>query len=333
MFNFKKLLLLVSGGLLIFLLSSCEKKEQQEVSRPLYSLVKNYNIPKFDAENAYKQIEAQVSFGPRNPGSVGHKKALIYLQNELKKYADEVALQAFSYNGYNNEKLALTNIIAKFNPKAKDRIMFCAHWDTRPRAEHAKDSTRRNEPILGANDGGSGCGIILELARLLKENKVSFGVDLILFDGEDYGKENDLNNFCLGSKYFAVNHPEGYNPAFGILLDLVGDKEATFSMEGYSLKYAPDVTQLVWSIAAQVNATDFIPTEGYPIYDDHVPLNQAGIKTIDVIDAELVGADTPVERRNYWHSHMDTMVNIGKNTLQQVGNVMTHLIYSLSFNS
>jgi hypothetical protein len=318
--------------IILILIAGCEKKVDDEISKPAFEIQKNDSIPGFSGENAYAQTTAQVDFGPRNPGSAGHSLALTYLQNELNKYADEVQLQSFTYPGYNQE-LNLTNIIAKFNPENKNRVLICAHWDTRPRSEHSKDSTKRNLPILGANDGASGCGVILELARVLKKNDLNIGVDLVLLDGEDYGKENDLDNYCLGAKYYSVNIPGRVFPQFAVLLDMVGDKDAVFMKEGGSMEYAPDIVNLIWNIAAQVNASAFVPREGESIYDDHIPMNQAGIKTVDIIDAELVGADTPIERRNYWHSDRDTMENIGENTLQQVGNVLVYLLYSIHFNS
>lgn len=316
---------------LLLMIAGCDKKENSHISKPPFEIQKNDSIPAFNGENAYAQVKAQVDFGPRNPGSAGHNHALIYLQNELNKYADEVTLQPFTYPGY-NEELSLTNIIAKFNTANTNRILVCAHWDTRPRSEHAKDSTKRNLPVLGANDGASGCGVILELARVLSNKKLNLGVDLVLFDGEDYGKENDLDNYCLGSKYYSVNIPGGIYPRFAILLDMVGDRDAVFMKEAASMQYAPDIVNLVWNIADQLNAPAFVPRTGDSIYDDHIPMNQAGIKTIDIIDEDLVGADTPVERRNYWHSDKDTMENIGKDTLQQVGNVLVYLLYSIHFN-
>jgi Peptidase family M28 len=316
----------------MILLVSCGEKQNQTVLKPLFELSSNSDIPKFDAGIAYDQVKAQVDFGPRNPGSRGHEEELLYLQSELNKYADKVEVQEFNYSGYDNAQLKLSNVIAKYNPSAKNRIFLCAHWDTRPRSDHDPDKAKRNLPILGANDGASGVGILLELAKILKNQKVNYGVDLVFFDGEDYGKESDLDNFCLGSKYYAANYKDPNLPAFGILLDLVGDKEASFAEEGNSLRYARDVVNIVWGIASQINANMFKPTEGETIYDDHIPLNQAGLKTIDIIDAGLVGADTPVKRRNYWHTQGDNMENIGKNALQQVGDVMTHLIYSLKFN-
>ena len=220
------------------LISGCEKKEDNNITRPAFEIQKTDSIPSFNGANAYAMTKAQVDFGPRNPGSAGHALTLSFLHNELNRYADEVKQQSFTYPGY-NEQLNLTNIIARYNPDNKNRIMICAHWDTRPRSEHSKDSTKRSQPVLGANDGASGCGVILELARILGEKKLNVGVDFVLLDGEDYGKENDLDNYCLGSKYYSVNLPDGIYPRFAILLDMVGDKDAVFMKEAASAEFAP----------------------------------------------------------------------------------------------
>ncbi len=299
------------------------------VRKPDFYLGEILNKPNFNSDNAYAYIEKQISFGPRNPNSEGHKKALDFLASELRKFNDNVELQNFAYPGY-NETLSLTNLIARFNPDSPNRIFICAHWDTRPRAEHDEDESKRNLPILGANDGGSGTGMVLELARILKENPVDYGIDLILFDGEDYGHESDLANYALGAKYFAATK-QNYNPKFGILLDLVGDKEAVFPKEGYSVLYGREIVETIWGIAQNLNATTFSHFESHPIYDDHVPLNQAGIKTINIVDIDLIGADSFNKRRNYWHTHNDNMENISKETLRQVGEVLLNLIYSLRF--
>lgn len=311
---------------------SCGKEQPVVEYAPAYKLVDNPLIPSFNGDNAFSYVEKQVRFGPRNPNSIGHRLAQQYLVDELRKFADQIIEQRFEYTGYDNEKLQLNNIIARFNPEEKNRIFFAAHWDTRPRAEKEIDELKQKLPILGANDGGSGVGVLLELARVLKENKVSYGIDIILFDGEDYGLNHDLNNFCLGSKYFAVNRPENFTPHFGVLLDLVGDKEAKFFKEGSSVKYAKDIVDFVWGVAENIQAERFSNLESNPIYDDHVPLNQAGIKTIDIIDVDLIGADTGNERRNYWHTLKDDMSNISSETLQEVGNVVTALIYKLEFS-
>lgn len=328
---FKKFPILILLSSIVFLFNSCSEKKV-EVSKPLYQLKTNAVIPKFDAKEAYQYIEEQIKFGPRNPNSLAHSAALNYLVNTLSLYTKSVTKQSFTYTGYKGEILHLTNIIAKFNPKKKNRIMFCAHWDSRPRSEHAKDPKKRKLPILGANDGASGVGVVLELARILSKNKIDYGIDLVLFDGEDYGLESDLSNFSLGSKYYASKLLTSNYPAFAVLLDMVGDKDANFPIDRNSKDYAPDIVNMFWNKAAQIGATKFIFKTNASIYDDHIPLNQAGLRTIDIIDSDLIGADSPIKRRNYWHTQKDTIDNIGIETLQQVGDVLVNIIYSLKFN-
>jgi len=311
----------------------CDEKAPIEEFKAPFKIVGKNELPKFNEDTAYFYIDRQVKFGPRNPGSLGHSLTKDYLVAELKKYAEVVLEQNFQYPGYNGEKLNLTNIIGRFNPQSSNRIFFCAHWDTRPRAEKDLNESKQHLPILGANDGGSGVGILLELARILKSNQINYGIDIIFFDGEDYGEEHDLNNYCLGAKYFAINKIDNFDPHFGILLDLVGDLDAKFYKEGASVQYARDIVELVWNLAAKDNLSRFSVFESSPVYDDHIPLNQAGIKTINIIDADLIGANTGVERRNYWHTHKDDMRNIGVETLKEVGSLLVKLIYSLEFSN
>ena len=310
----------------VFIISCSEEKEK--VVAPIYTINYNAETPKFIAQNAFDEIKAQVEFGPRNPNSQGHLRALEYLKSKLEEYADEVELQSFEYPGYDGEQLSLTNIMGKFNPLAENRIMLCAHWDTRPWADADADPSKRNLPILGANDGASGVAVLLELARMLSQNKIEYGVDIVFFDGEDYGREGDLLNYCLGSKYYSVTSTQ--NPHFAILLDLVGDKNALFPKESYSIQYASEIVELIWAIAKNVNASKFLNTTGSPFYDDHIPLNSSGIKTINIIDNDYVGQKA--SNRNFWHTHEDTIDKIAIETLQEVGNVLVKLIYSLSFN-
>jgi len=328
---FKRVKFLILIILTTVLINSCGENKV-EVSKPLFELKAQSVIPKFDANNTYQYIKEQIKFGSRNPNSMAHSAALNYLFNTLSKYTQNVTKQSFNYTGYNGEVLKLTNIIAKFNPQDKNRIMICAHWDSRPRSDHSKDPSKMNLPVLGANDGASGVAVILELARILNENKINYGIDLVLFDGEDYGLESDLSNFSLGSKYYSSKLINDTFPAFAVLLDMVGDKDAKFKIEKNSKDYAPDLVDLFWNKAAQIGADKFTTQISPPIYDDHISLNQAGLKTIDIIDSDLIGADTPLERRNYWHTENDTIDNIGVETLQQVGDVVTNVIYSLKFN-
>ncbi len=327
---FSPLLLLI----IVFYVFGCDSKpEPEKRATATYSIISNALIPEFDSLNAYNYIKKQIDFGPRNPNSFGHRQTMIYLHDELSKFADTTFIQRFSYPGYDNERLELGNIIASFNPSNPNRIFFCAHWDTRPRADKDKNEKKQNLPILGANDGASGVAVLLELAKILRNKKVDYGIDIILFDAEDYGTEGDLMNYSIGSKYFAQNRPPYFKPAFGILLDLVGDKKAVFKREPNSMRFAPDIVDLVWKIAFQIGVSTFSNQICSPIYDDHIPLGEVGIKVINIIDADLVGADNPDPDRNYWHTHNDTIENISPKTLGEVGRVLLQLIYSLKFSS
>ncbi|MCE2502907.1 MAG: M28 family peptidase [Chlorobi bacterium] len=289
-------------------------------------------IPSFSAQAAYDHIAKQVTFGTREPNSPGAQKAIAYYLEELGKYADEVRPQKFTHTGYNGTLLNLTNIVASFNLQATTRILLCAHWDSRPRADWDPDSSRQNQPILAANDGGSGVGVLLELARILKENSQPIGIDILLFDGEDYGHSriDGTQQYFLGSRYFSQNLPAGYQPIFGMLLDMVGDKDAEFPKEGHSMQYASAVVEKIWSAAAHLGLSKFKQRYGSSIEDDHLMLNQiARIPTIDIIDTDLVGHNSPDPRRRYWHTHKDTMDNIGVETLEQVGKLLVYTIYKL----
>ncbi|NLT50907.1 MAG: M28 family peptidase [Ignavibacteria bacterium] len=322
---------------IIFLLlfsTNCKNKEDKPETdkKTGYSIMQKDDVPDFSGKNALDYVFKQVEFGPRNPNSKGHKAALEYLSKELAQYTDTLILQAFTYTGYNDEKLFLTNIIGKINPQASNRILLCAHWDTRPMADQDPDPAKRDLPILGANDGGSGVAVLLETAKILKEKKPLFGVDIILFDGEDYGKASDISNFCIGSKYFAAKKSRDYNPEIGILLDLIGDKEAKLFKEANSTAINKRLVDEIWKIAARKGYKKFIDQTGSAIYDDHIPLSEAGIMTINIIDSELVGGHASDLRRNYWHTHKDTPDNLSAETLGEVGTVLINLIYSIQFN-
>lgn len=279
-------------------------------------------VPVFSGERAFSYLLKQTSFGPRNPNSAGHAACRNYLAATLRSFADEVRLQEFTAGGYDGEVLRLTNIIASFRPEIPQRILLCAHWDTRPRADRDEDPTRRDEPILGANDAGSGVAVLLELASLLKATPPPVGVDIVLFDGEDYGKEGDTGRYLLGSRYFARTKDPGYVPQFGILLDMVGDANLELPRELNSVQYAPDIVSLVWSTARELGVTQFIDAHGEEILDDHVPLNEAGIKTIDIIDFAY-----PDATHRYWHTHQDIPEHCSAGSLEAVGTVVTHVIY------
>jgi len=275
--------------------------------------------PDFDGAAAYGLLEEQVGFGPRVPGSPGHAAQLEWMSKLLREHADTVLLQPFTHTTAAGETLRLTNVFARFAPERSDRILLVAHWDTRSIAEMDADPARRDQPILGANDGASGTAVLLQLARMFGEDPPPVGVDLLLVDGEDYAP----GEMYLGAKHFAANQPEGYQPLYGILLDMIGDSDPVFPVEGYSNQYAPEVVQRVWSTADRIGYGSMFPMRlGGTIEDDHVPLNQAGIRTIDIIDFEYGPGNT------FWHTHMDDLSAVSVRGLEAVGSVVAALVYS-----
>ncbi len=311
--------------LLAVFIQACTKEQQKNpVPQPDRQRTQPATaVPTFDGKKAFEYLKAQTNFGPRNPGSTGHQKCLDYLQRELQQYADAVNLQPFTQPGYDGVTLKLTNIIASFNLQSTTRILLIAHWDTRPRADQEKDPKKRNQPILGANDGASGVAIYLEIARHLRSAPPAIGIDILFVDGEDYGKESDTPNYLLGARYFAEHLPKGFSPAFGILLDMVGDKQLEIRKEQYSMKYAPDIVDLVWSTAAALGVEQFSSFAQNAVTDDHIPLNEAGIKTIDLIDF-----DYPDASNRFWHTSEDTPDKCSPESLEAVGKVILHVIYT-----
>ncbi len=279
--------------------------------------------PLFSGDHAFAFLTAQTAFGPRNPGSAGHRQCLAYLVAALRPLADDVRLQEFTHSGYGGEQLRLTNVIASYRPSDRTRILLCAHWDTRPRADQDETRSKRNDPILGANDGASGVAVLLELATMLKDTPPPVGVDIVLLDGEDYGKEGDHASYLLGSRYFADHKAEDYLPRFGILLDMVGDKFLDLPREQYSVRYAPDVVDMVWKTAAYLGITQFHDEKGEEIMDDHLPLNEAGIQTIDIIDFNY-----PDNTNRYWHTHQDTPEHCSAESLGAVGSVLAAVVFA-----
>ncbi|MFC1557303.1 M28 family peptidase [candidate division KSB1 bacterium] len=276
-------------------------------------------IPFFDGELAYDYLKAQTEFGPRNPGSEGARLCRDYLIAELAGSADQVTRQPFAFTDTKTDtSFELTNIIASFNLDPQDgrRILLMAHWDTRPRADQESDIEKRKLPISGANDGASGVAVLLQVAKVLREYPPPLGVDIVFFDGEDYGEEGDLDYYCLGSKHFAENIGD-YRPLYGVLLDIVGGRNSTFPMEGNSLRYAEDITRKIWDIAEEYNIDVLEKRMGPTVYDDHLIINQAGIPSVDIIDM-----DYP-----YWHTLEDTADKCDPEILAQIGTLILALIY------
>ena len=284
------------------------------------------NLPVFNSDSAYHYIQKQVDFGPRVPNSKAHKACGNFLEAFMRKFADDVVVQEGKVTAYTGEKLEIKNIIARFSPENSERIILMAHWDTRHIAD--KDTERKDEPFDGANDGGSGVGVLMELARIFHQQKPDIGVDIILFDAEDYGSPDDSKSYCLGSQYFASNLPfKQYYPKYAILLDMVGASGAKFYKEGYSMQTAAGVMNRVWSIAKQIGYGDFFVNETSPaITDDHYFINtMLQIPSIDIIQYDK---ETKSGFGSYWHTHDDNMDIIDKFTLKAVGSALIAVVYS-----
>lgn len=275
-------------------------------------------VPQFNGERAYQYLLAQCEFGPRNPGSEGHKRAKNYLISQLEERTPGVESQSFSFmDDKLDSTFQLTNIIASFYPEESEKMLLCAHWDTRPRADRDPAPENRDKPIIGANDGASGVAVLLELAGILKAKRPKYGVDIVLFDGEDYGEEGDLDNYLIGSTYFSKGmKPSDYR--YGILLDMVGDADLDIYMERNSLWYAPELVKLIWDKAEEIGLRQFHRQVGPSVWDDHIPLNSKGTPTVDLIDFEYP----------HWHTMRDTPDKCSPVSLQAVGDLLVHLLYS-----
>lgn len=289
--------------------------------------------PLFNPDSAYAFVQKQVDFGPRVPGTPQHAACADWMVAKLKGYGAEVIEQRATVKAFNGKELPLRNIIASFNPLAKDRLLLLAHYDTRPFAD--KDRERPYEPILGANDGGSGVGILLELARHLGGKTHGPGIDLLFTDVEDYGQpsgtfqpdDKSIDTWALGSQYFAKNpHLPGYTARFGILLDMCGAKDARFYREAISMKYAPAIVAKVWRTAESIGHADrFLQeTKFFVGTDDHLPINERlRIPTIDIIEFhEGTNAFHPS-----WHTHADNMEVIDAATLNAVGRTVLEVVW------
>jgi Peptidase family M28 len=304
----------------------------QEKSKPVAEVVKpvaTLPAPEFNSDSAFAFVKAQCDFGPRVPGTKSHAACADYLVGKLKQYTPDVLVQSGKVTTYNGVNLDIKNIIAQFNVASKKRILLFAHWDTRPWAD--RDSIREDEPILGADDGGSGVGILLEMARVLSTNSPAIGIDIAFFDAEDYGtkpgEEGHDNSYGLGTQYWCRNPaPAGYKADYGILLDMVGARNAQFGLEGHSKQYAPGVLANVWNAAGRIGFSNyFIYLEGPFFTDDHVYVNElAGIPSIDIIHMSMVTANGFPP---HWHTHRDNMDVIDRKTLKAVGQTLLEVIF------
>ena len=324
----KKLILPLLTLTIIFF--SCKTETKPTVTTAKEELILA-DAPNFDEDSAFVFVETQVNFGPRVPNSKAHDNTRKWLVDFLEAKADNVIEQNADLIAFDGNTLKSTNIIASFNTEATKRIMLSAHWDTRPFADQGDE--KQDEPINGANDGASGVAILLEIARQLNENPLNIGVDIVLFDAEDYGQPSNSgfdympDSYCLGSQYWAKNlHIPNYKAEFGILLDMVGAPNAIFTHEGTSVTYANEYLHKVWKIAHAAGfSQQFSYLQTPPITDDHLYINKiAGIPTIDIIQYDKTTASG---FGWYWHTHNDNIEAIDKKTLKAVGQTVLQTLF------
>ena len=272
--------------------------------------------PAFDGARAFDLLARQVELGPRNPESAGWLAFQSFLEGYLDSLRVPYEKQPFAYFDYlTGDTVTMVNWIARISPDRGKRMLICAHYDSRPRAEHDADSLRARQPLPGANDGASGTAVVLHLIELMSVSPPSIGVDVVLFDGEDYGPSGRLEQYLLGSAYFASQNRTAYT--FGILIDMVGDRDLRIYREGYSEQHAQQVNDLIWRAAAAAGERAFIDSVGAEVVDDHMSLLAAGIRTVDIIDFTYP----------YWHTQADTPDKCSPVSLQLVGRVILDVVY------
>ncbi|MDE6377672.1 MAG: M28 family peptidase [Duncaniella sp.] len=323
-------LICVAGVMLSASSCKCSSSSDADVSDATVE-IKEQAV--FDADTAFSYIARQVAMGPRVAGSRANEMCSQMIIEELKRNgADTVTVQAGDVRAYTGEILPIKNVMASYNSSSPKRILLVAHYDTRPWADSDPVEENRIHPIPGANDGGSGVGVLLEIARQLGKHAPGIGVDMLFVDAEDYGQSggfsNHDNSWALGTQYWVDHIPYAQDslPSYAILLDMVGGIGAKFHREFFSNRYSPQIVDRVWSIASASGYGDrFVNLNGGSVIDDHVFINKAGIPAIDIIESkhDATGTFSPT-----WHTMNDDMDNIDRSTLKAVGQTVLNVIYN-----
>lgn len=320
-------------AIILLILASCTGQTQSRISNS--DTIALAPCPRFLSDSALLYINEQCAFGPRVTGSDASRRCGDFLMERFKAFGAEVEEQTGTVTIWDGTKLPARNIIAHINPSNTNRILLCAHWDSRPWADNDEDEANYHTPILAANDGASGVAVMLEICRLIQEKPVQVGIDIICFDAEDLGTPQwsedhfgSSDTWCLGSRFWAEGaRAKGYKARYGILLDMVGGYGATFSRESISMRLAQSVVNRVWQIAGQLGYRQFFPlTDNGSITDDHINVNViAGVPCIDIIPCYHEG---PSSFGPTWHTIKDTPDNIDPHVLEAVGQTVTQLIYN-----
>lgn len=291
--------------LVVLVSAACEKPAPPPVKQP-----------RFNQERAFERLRELCAFGPRNHGSEGKRNAEAWIQQHLRETGAEVSLHSFQHTPQDSSTaVTFQNIIARINPSQTRRVLIATHYDTRSTADKDPDEARRNEPILGANDGGSGVAVLLEMAALWKDEPPPVGVDLIFFDGEDFGRGPELDDYFLGSKAFVRDHPD-YRPEWGVVLDMVGDADFSIRKERDSITRAPSVVERLWSAAARVKAHGILDERGGLVYDDHTAFLSNELQVILLIDFNY----------KWFHTTSDTLDKCSPDSLGQVGRTVMEAV-------
>ena len=314
------------------MMTACNNSGEKEVAKAINPVdYTSVDIPDFDADSAYRYVAEQLEFGPRVPGSKAHSECAKYLITKMQQWSDTVYVQDFNTVLWDNSTVRGRNIIASFDPENTNRVLLAAHWDSRAYADHDPNPDNHRKPILGANDGASGVGVLMEMARNMKNKRPDVGVDIVFFDVEDQGIpefEDDYkdNTWCLGAQHWAKNpHVMFYRAKYGILLDMVGNANPRYTKEEVSRVFAPGLMEKVWNVANQLGyGSSFVNENTTAILDDHLYVNQiAQIPMIDIVQNQNNGGFF-----EHWHTMNDNLDVIDKHSLKQVAQVVYTVLYS-----
>lgn len=267
----------------------------------------------FEPDSAWTALTVQLAFGPRVPGTDAHRACAAWLAARLAACGAKVERDAFTYRDPAGSDWPLENILGRFGPEGGARLLLVAHWDTRPWADEDADPARRLQSFPGANDGASGVAVLLELARVFSRCSPPRGVDVLFADGEDLGRPENPEGFCRGTRRFAERGVGSYER--GIVLDMVGDIDLGIPIEQNSFRLAPEVVDWVWERGRRLAPEVFAAQIGPHVIDDHIPLIEAGLPTVDIIDF-----DYP-----YWHTAGDDVSRVSAASLGSVGRVVLSL--------
>ena len=318
----RALLVSLSISLLIVSATGCKGGKKESTTDDTTAAQPNEALNLFNTDSAYSYIAQQVAFGTRVPNTPTHRECGEWIAGKLKEFGLEVVLQQANVSTHESVSLPITNIIGRLNPSAERRILLLAHWDTRPTADNDPNPSRKSEPILGADDAASGVGVLLEVARQLAYHNSTLGVDFLFVDAEDMGVSEQEDSWCLGSTYWSKHpHVEHYRAEFGILLDMVGARDAKFRWEYFSKVHAPSIVSSLWDKAASLGYGHyFIQADGAALTDDHKPIiDNLAIPTIDIVNYD------PARSNGFgahWHTHGDNMDVIDKEVLKAVGETL-----------